>query len=222
MLALTVLCLAAVVFAVLIRIGRSASAMPGTRTGTTVLAIATPIGLAAFAFIGPLQRGWARRAGTPLPNERADTWTFRPRGPLDRPFTATLSGTVAQTSTPGGGIVQLNLRLHGKVKGRMRIRLGGSPVPEGGLAVAGSRLSLTGSQVDLTAPGMPSAMGGSVLSIRESYHGWLGHSFNGDSIVSQVSDASGTVVDLQIHLSIDRESRAVTGTVTGRPTEAKG
>jgi methionine sulfoxide reductase heme-binding subunit len=210
MLTLTVLCLAAVLAAVLIRIGRGASAIPALRTGTTMLAVATPIGMAAFAFVGPLQKGWARRAGTPLPKARTFVISRRPtttsraatkapsKGPLDRPFSAALTGTVAQTTVSGGAIVELSLRLTGNVAGQMRIRLGGSPLPEGGL-------SLTGSQVDLTAPGMPSALAGKVLSL------------NGDVIVARVSDVSGNVVRLEINLSIDQSSGAVTGRITGQP-----
>ena len=66
MLALTVVCVAAVVIAVLVRIGRAESASAGIRTATTVLAILAPVGLAIFALVGPIQSEWARRAGTPL------------------------------------------------------------------------------------------------------------------------------------------------------------
>jgi hypothetical protein len=201
MLALTVICVAAVVVAVLVRIARSAAPTPALRTGTTMLAVATPIGLAAFTLIGPLQKGWARRAGTPPPRSataRRTVVSARRPGPLDRQFSASLSGTVSQTTAPGGAIVELSLRLGGSVTGQMRIRLGGAPLPQGGL-------SLTGSQIDVTAPGMPSALGGKVVSL------------NGDNIVARVSDVSGTVVRLEMSLSIDQSSGAVTGTMTGRP-----
>jgi hypothetical protein len=198
-----------------VRIGRSASANPGLRTGTTALAIATPIGLAAFAALGPLHKGWARRAGTPVPAARrtfvanrsaAGTSSNQPRaqlGPLDRRFSASLSGVVSQTDAPAGAIVELSLRLSGGAAGQMRIRLGGAPLSGGGL-------SLTGSQVDLTAPGMPSALGGKVLSLE------------GGSIRARVSDTSGTQVDLHIDLSIDQSTGSVTGTVTGTPSGANG
>jgi hypothetical protein len=205
MLGLTVLCVGAVVVAVLIRIGRSATPIPGLRTGTTLLAIATPIAMAAFTVVGPLHKGWARRAGTPPPKATAVAAgpASRRRGRLDRPFTANLSGTVAQSTVAGGAIVELGLRLGGDVTGQMRIRLGGSPIAEGGL-------SLTGSQVDVTAPGMPSALGGKVTSL------------SGGNILARVSDVSGTVVDLQINLSIDQSTGAVTGTMTGRPVGGTG
>jgi hypothetical protein len=205
LLGLTAICLAAVVVAVLIRIGRSAAPIPGLRTGTTLLAIATPIAMAAFTLVGPLHKGWARRAGTPSPKTTfvAAHPISRQLGRLDRPFTASLSGSVAQSNASGGAIVDLGLRLGGPVTGQMRIRLGGSPLAEGGL-------SLTGSQVDVTAPGMPSALGGKVTSL------------NGERILARVSDVSGTVVDLRINLSIDQSTGSVTGTVTGQPVGGRG
>jgi hypothetical protein len=80
----------------------------------------------------------------------------------------------------------------------MRIRLGGAPLSNGGL-------SLTGSQVDITAPGMPSALGGRVLSL------------TGDRMLARVSDVSGTTVELRINLSINQDTGTVTGTMTGTP-----
>jgi len=80
----------------------------------------------------------------------------------------------------------------------MRVRLGGAPLPQGGL-------SLTGSQVALTAPGMPSAMVGRVLSL------------TGDTFDARVTDTSGAVVDLHVNLAIDQNSSGVSGTLTGAP-----
>jgi hypothetical protein len=204
--ALTVICVAAVVVAVLIRIGRSAGAAAGLRSATTTLAFATPIGLAVFALLGPFQKGWARRAGTPplhaagtlVSSRRTTTRASRAVAPLERPFSANLSGTVVQSTVSDGAIVELNLRLGGGATGQMRIRLGGSALPGGGL-------SLTGSQVDLTGPGMPSALGGKVESLL------------GGQIVARVSDVSGKVMQLRADLSIDQSSGAVTGTLTGTP-----
>jgi hypothetical protein len=204
MLALTVICVAAVVVAALIRVGRSQPVPGPIRSWATVLAVATPIGLAAFALLGPLASGWARRAGTP-PLHLASAVTSTPTAPvvrrssspLLRPFTAPLSGTVAQSNAANGGIIELNLRLGGPA-GQLRIRLGGAPLPQGGL-------TLTGSQADLTGPGLPSALGGKVTSL------------TGSNIVARVKDTSGTAVDLHANLSIDQNSGAVTGTLTGTP-----
>ena len=208
MLLLTVACLAAVVVASLIRIGRAQSATPSMRAGTAALAIATPVGLAIFALAGPLQHGWAGRAGTPAKLLGASSAPARrgtpvsssaaSRGPLDMAFSASLNGTATQSNEAGGAIVQLAMRLGGSVQGQMRVRLGGAPLSNGGL-------SLTGSQVDLSAAGMPSVMAGRVVSLQ------------GDRFRARVTDRSGTVVDLQANLNIDQSTGAVTGILTGRP-----
>ena len=210
MLLLTAACVAAVVVAVLIRIGRAESATPGMRAGTAALAIATPLGLAIFALAGPLQHGWARRAGTPLnllgAGAAASAGTHgtpvasskAAPGPLDRAFSASLTGTATQSNDGGGAIVELAMRLEGRVQGRMRVRLGGEPIEGGGL-------SLTGSQVDLSAPGMPSVMAGQIVSLE------------GDHFRARVTDQSGTVVNLAANLNIDQNSGSVSGTLTGQP-----
>ncbi|HUE25877.1 MAG TPA: ferric reductase-like transmembrane domain-containing protein [Solirubrobacteraceae bacterium] len=212
LLLLTVLCIAAVVVATIVRVGRSAGATSGIRTGATALSVATPVGIAIFALAGPLQKGWAAKAGTPASllgvhhGSTAATAVRRPtpsagvaKGPLDRPFSATFSGSASQSAADGGAIVDLSLRLGGGVNGQMRVRLGGAPLPGGGL-------SLTGSQVDLTAPGMPSAMVGRITSL-------VGSRFD-----ARVTDASGSVVVLHANLAIDQASGAVTGTVSGAPS----
>jgi hypothetical protein len=210
MLALTVACVAAVVIAVLGRIARAPSANGGLRAGATALSVATPIGIAVFALAGPLAHGWARRAGTPLKllgapvtashtaPAAAPAATSTAKGPLDKAFSATLSGNVSQSTASGGAIVELQLRLGGGANGQMRVRMGGSPLPGGGL-------SMTGSQVALTAPGMPSALVGRILSL------------SGTRFVARVSDTSGSVVDLNANLTIDGNSGAVTGTLSGNP-----
>jgi sulfoxide reductase heme-binding subunit YedZ len=210
MLLLTVTCVAAVVVATLIRIGRAESATPGMRAATGALALATPLGIAIFALAGPLAHGWARRAGTPanLLGARATpagatrgtpvSSSTAPVGPLDKAFSASLTGTANQTSEAGGAIVELAMHLGGSVKGQMRVRLGGAPLANGGL-------SLTGSQVDVSAPGMPSVMAGRIVSLE------------GDRFRARVTDRSGTVVNLLANLNIDQNTGTVTGTVTGRP-----
>jgi hypothetical protein len=65
---------------------------------------------------------------------------------------------------------------------------------------------LTGSQVDLTAPGMPSAMVGRVVALQ------------GDRFRARVTDSSRTKVDLDANVNIDQNSGSVSGTLTGRPS----
>jgi methionine sulfoxide reductase heme-binding subunit len=211
MLALTIACLVAVLAAVFTRIGRTSAAGGGLRAGATALSVATPIGIAIFALAGPLAHGWARKAGTPLnllgakpvaATRVAPVATTTGKGPLEKAFSATLSGSVTQTASAGGAIVELQLRLGGGAGGQLRVLIGGSPLPGGGL-------SMTGSQVDLTSAGMPSALAGKIVSL------------TGTNFLARVSDASGSVVDLRGVMTIDGNTGTVTGTLSGTPVGGK-
>jgi hypothetical protein len=123
---------------------------------------------------------------------------------LSRSFSSPVSGTVTQTSEPGGAIVQLALRLTGAVHGRLRVRLGGTPLGEGG------GLSMTGSQVDLLLAGQSSVLEGRVVSLE------------GERFLARLLDPSGSVLDLRADLNIDGQTGAVSGTVSGDPSGGGG
>jgi sulfoxide reductase heme-binding subunit YedZ len=201
MLALTALCVAAVVAAVFLRIAAAGAGSPGIRAPAVLLSVATPLGLAIFALAGPLQSGWARRAGTPanLLGHRVGVSVRRPTAAskplatkLHAPFSARLQGSATQTQAAGGAIVDLALRLSGGAHGRLRVRLAGTPLDGGGL-------SLTGSQVDLLADGLPSVMEGRVTSLQ------------GQEFVARVVDADGVALDLRAELDIDQNTGSVRG-----------
>jgi len=209
MLALTAACVASVLAAVFIRVARAESGPPALRGAASALAIVTPIGLVLFTLAGPLQRGWAGRAGTPS-NLLATAGTPAPRSvatppaaspataadSLDRGFSATVTGTVTETQARNGAIVDLTLQLSGDVRGRLRVRMGGVPLDGGGL-------SMTGSQVDLAAVGHRSVLQGRILDLQ------------GQQFTARVSDRTGSVLDLNANLNID--GSRVTGTLLGTP-----
>jgi sulfoxide reductase heme-binding subunit YedZ len=205
MLALTVACVAAVAIAALVRIARAGAIPDGVRTPALLLSVATPIGLAIFTLAGPLQSGWAGRAGTPkalLGPPSASSAAVaavaaprRSRPGLGVPFRARLAGTLKQTPAAGGAVLDLALRLSGGRDGKLRIRLAGAPLGGGGL-------SLTGSQVDLVAAGFPSVLQGKVVQLQ------------GSQFVARVADSAGSVVDLQADLQIDNQSGTVSGTLS--------
>ncbi len=215
MLAITVACVAAVLAATLARIAQAGSEADGIRGSVLALALATPVGLAIFTLVGPLQPGWARRAGTPStllgkPARLAvasvpaaiRTGTPSPQT-LKPPWGARLSGTVKQTQEPGGAIIDLALRLSGGAHGKLRVRLAGAPAGGGGL-------SMTGSQVDLAAVGIPWVMSGQIVSLQ------------GQQFLARVSGAAGTVLDLRANLNIDSNTDAVTGTLSASPPGSGG
>jgi len=220
MLALTAACVGAVLVAVWVRIGATEEGRPGVRAGAIVATIATPVALAVFTLAGPLQKGWARRAGTPstlLASSFTSAATVRPAASspapaasgssssssspsgntLKAPFSARLSGTAKQTAEPGGAIIDLALRLSGGAKGRLRVRMAGAPLDGGGL-------SMTGSQVDLLASGLSSVMQGRITSLQ------------GNEFIARVQDGSGSRLSLRVAVSIDSQTGAVTGSLLAR------
>jgi hypothetical protein len=226
MLALTAACIVAVLVAVWTRIAHVPGEHTGLRAPATALAVIFPIGLAIFTLAGPLQHGWARRAGTPaslLGRSRSASSSpssssvassggsaagssARPGASpvLTKPFTANLGGTVSERRAAGGAIVELSMRVNGGVHGRLRVRLGGVPVDAGG------GLSMTGSQVDLALAGTSSVLQGRIVDLQ------------GEQFLARVSDGGGNVVDLRVNLSIDNRNNTATGTMTGSPAGSGG
>jgi methionine sulfoxide reductase heme-binding subunit len=210
MLALTAACIVAVLVAVWTRIASVSGQHSGLRAPATALAVVTPIGLAIFTLAGPLQHGWARRAGTPsslLGRAPAATTTVPAvarrsgSGSLSTSFSASLTGTVSERQAAGGAIVDLALRVRGQVRGQLRVRLGGQPVGGGGL-------SMTGSQVDLALAGQSSVLQGRIVSLR------------GEDFDARLRNRAGTTLDIRAQLQIDTNDNMVTGTLSGLPPGA--
>jgi DMSO/TMAO reductase YedYZ heme-binding membrane subunit len=204
-LALTVACVTAVLVAVWARLSRDASVSDAVRTPAAVLTAVTPLALAGFTLVGPLQPGWARRAGTPaslLGHKQqpvARPATVVAAGTLKAPWNAQLSGTVRQETAAGGSIVNLMMTVSGGARGKLRVRIGGTP------DAASGGLSMTGSQVDLVAAGLRSAMEGKIQSLQ------------GQQFVARLTGASVPALTLQVNLNINSQAQTVTGSVAATP-----
>jgi methionine sulfoxide reductase heme-binding subunit len=207
MLLLSAVCLGAVLAAVFVRIGRAGE--PSVRMPAAALAAITPLGIVIFTVVGPLQPHWSRRAGTPTtllasaPHARPAVAPVkqvpapRPTGDtLKVPFSASVNGTINQTQAPGGAILDLALRVSGGAQGELRIRMAGAPDGNGGL-------SLTGSQVDMSASGLASVLEGKIVSLQ------------GQQFVARVANRSGSALDLSASLNINDQAGTVTGTLSG-------
>ncbi|MDQ6745219.1 MAG: ferric reductase-like transmembrane domain-containing protein [Actinomycetota bacterium] len=201
MLTLTAACVAAVTAALALRIARSD--VPGPHRAGALAATATVVlGAAVFTLVGPLQRGWARRAGTPttlLAGVRVRPLRAARGVPvaISRrrvPFSAAMSGTLKERAHPGGNVLDMELALSGGASGLLRVRLAGRPLPGGGL-------SMTGSQVDLAAAGLPGVMAGRIVSLQ------------GQRFVARVSRPAGGQLDLAGDLQVPSSGSAVTGTL---------
>jgi sulfoxide reductase heme-binding subunit YedZ len=209
MLVLTALCVAVVLIAMLMRIAAAGGAPASVRAPALVASVVAPLAILIFTLAGPLQTGWARRAGTPAsllpkPAVRVSTRTPAASSPSARPatdklklpFSAALAGTVTQTQEPQGAIIDLALKVSGGAQGQLRVRMAGAPASGGGL-------SMTGSQVDLSAVGLASVLQGRIVSLQ------------GQQFLARVRNASGSVVDLQANLNIDNQTGLVSGTLAG-------
>ena len=207
MLLATAVCVAAVVAATGLRFARGEGVGERVRAAGLALTVAAPIGIAVFTLAGPLQHGWARTAGTPAkllahatpvaaPAPSASAAPARTAGGPPQPFDASVSGSVTQRSVAGGGLVDLDLALGGGTRGRLRVRLAGSPMDGGGL-------SMTGSQVDLLLSGSATRVLAGTIS-----------SLQGSDFLAHVRDAAGSLT-LTVHLDIDQQTGQVSGEVRG-------
>jgi sulfoxide reductase heme-binding subunit YedZ len=206
MLALTLGSVAAVVLAVLARVARAGTPSPA-RMGVTSAATLSVIGFAVWLPQGPLADGWARRAGTPsnvlaafnppAPAGRRAASATTASDPFARAFSSAFAGPLREGTSAGGvAVVDLRLRLAGQPDGILRIRLGGSALPGGGL-------TMDRSAVTLGPPGKPAEYQGKVQYLQDTV------------LRAKVGSADGRALRLDVNLSVDAGS--VRGTVSGRP-----
>jgi hypothetical protein len=146
MVALTAACVVAVLGAGATRISPPAST-PRRRLGIAAAAAVGLVGLVVFMLQGPLTAGWARRAGTPprvLAAFAPPAAARAPRvDPLARRFTAGVNGRIRRGVSQGGaGVIDLELGLSAPQSARLRLRLGGDLLPDGGLRMRRSAVTL--------------------------------------------------------------------------------
>jgi hypothetical protein len=209
------ICLCTVLAAVIWRLAQGwPSAATGRVWGGFAAVIAVAV-LSGWAYSGPLQAGWAKRAGTPSrllatpPSSASVTHSSTPGAPSSTapseangvpalPFTATLSGSVTQTTPDSSGQVAITIStaVAGSMKGSLVIVLRGQ--------ASGSGVSLATSSVDFGPSTAPSEFRGQVLYLE------------GDQLIASVRTHAGTRVELGVLLQIDPTTGAVRGDLTAR------
>jgi sulfoxide reductase heme-binding subunit YedZ len=172
-----------------------------------VAAVLAPVLVAVWLAVGPLQPGWAARAGTPASLLSFSASTARAASPSpspstssdnlpDPPFTASLSGTIRQRESEDDqqGVVVIRGILSGGAVGRLLIELEGTALPGGGV-------QLTQSQVALGGPTGAAIYQGMVTAL------------DGPRIVASLSATGRPSIRLAVDLNIDRFSNTMSGTV---------
>jgi len=202
----------AVLAAVMWRLLAAQEALPAVRAGATLATLGVLIGLLVWARSGPLERGWAARAGTPrtllVRPERAKAATIaahrKPAGhassvPTKR-FTGSLHGTIAESPTDRGlVVVTIDGISRGGFRGRVHIALRGFPIEGGGVQMADS-------VVGLLPAGAGAWSSGTVTGLQ------------GTEILSDVHVSAHMLLRLRINLQLGGSS--VTGSISGVPIRA--
>jgi DMSO/TMAO reductase YedYZ heme-binding membrane subunit len=201
--ALTVVCALAVAAAVLLRVLLT----PGVDAGRRLVALGAVPAVLLVLFIwaqtGPLQHGWALRAGTPaslIPSASTASTNAgtvaQQRAPVTPlPYTASVSGSLTQAQNSSGiATVQIDAHTSGPVAGRLRATLYGVPLENGGL-------SMQSSDVAYATAGSPAAYRGPVTALA------------GTHITAVVADSGGKHLRLDLELRINPSSGAVGGTL---------
>jgi hypothetical protein len=219
MLALSAGCVAAVLAAVVARVGAGwprDRAVRLTALGTMAL---IPVGLLVWLPTGPLATGWAKRAGTPaalLASGRKASAGARPtpsqgvgtssaasgRATRGIPFSAQAEGRITQVQRPNGlMVVDISLTMPGHGLSHLGIRIEGLPLAGGGVQMSASR-------VVLGPPSNPDRYVGRVTALQDT------------EVAATVGDGSATGLSVVADLRIAPGPGTVAGTVTVSPSRS--
>jgi hypothetical protein len=204
----------AVLAAVLWRVWIARGALPLVRTGAALASIAVLVGLVVWARGGPLEKGWAARAGTPAsllgaPPKAATVAASHKDGsrqtaaipasaslPAGR-FDSNLHGILKEVPAENGLVtILIDARAKGRFDGRVHLALRGQGIEGGGV-------QLIDSVVGLLPTGAGSWATGRVIGL------------NGQQVLTSVRTQSGGSTEVLLDLHIDGSSGAVTGLLHG-------
>ena len=202
-----VVCVVAVLAAVWWRLAVGWPARTGVRVAALGVSIAAPVALAIWLVSGPLAAGWARTAGTPqrlltsssgvaaASGQPAGTSRSGPSLP-SAPFSATVSGTSAQSQPDAAGriTIQLSTTLSGGVSGSLDVELRGRPLETGGVL-------LDQGTVGLGPTSQPDVYHGRVTALR------------GSELLADVRADSGAALEVDMRLTVDHSTNRVSGSL---------
>jgi sulfoxide reductase heme-binding subunit YedZ len=177
--AVTAGCVGSVVVALWYRLAAGWPGHRGVRVSSAVLSVALPALALGWWMGGPLQPGWALKAGTPVslivhnkpavstaPSSPAAQVSSARRLP-NLPFTAPLVGSVSQSAPNQNG--EIAIRIHattgGGTNGVLDIVLDGTPSDGGGVSLSGSQVSYGTASQPQEYTGQLTDLRGGVLQI---------------------------------------------------------
>jgi sulfoxide reductase heme-binding subunit YedZ len=165
----------------------------------TVTAISL-FALGAWAYQGPMQKGWARKAGTPasllgggaVDSAAADTTT----APADfaPPFSAAANGTVTQSGTAVDQTVLLDGSVTGEATGHLSVTIEGTAVDGGGVRLKSGTVAMGPADA-------PTLWSGPITRL------------SGDLIIATVKGPGATTANASIQVAVSSDRRSFSGTV---------
>jgi sulfoxide reductase heme-binding subunit YedZ len=131
-------CVGLVAATVLFRVARATWPRVVVRGLLMAAVAATPMAVLAWSAAGPLQSGWARRAGTPttaLASGAPTTSGARGQPSAPAPFTASFLGSATASPSGQGETISISGTVQGGAGGQLMVSLAASQLPGGSLAV---------------------------------------------------------------------------------------
>lgn len=197
--------------AVVWRVWDARDGLPLVRAGAVITGVTVLVGLLVWARGGPLEKGWAARAGTPAsilsrwaPASVAASSTTPPQPsapvaaslPSGR-FNATLQGALKEVPAANGLVtVFIDARARGGFHGRVHLALRGQPIAGGGV-------QMIDSVVGILPAGATSWAAGHVIGLE------------GQRVLTSMETANGGSTRVLLDLQIDPNSGAVKGSLRG-------
>jgi Ferric reductase like transmembrane component len=208
--ALNAACVAAVIGAVWWRLAAGSPEHSGTRVAAAFATAAAPLALLAWMVTGPMKPGWARSAGTPAtliagsrpaaPTNGAAAPGDVRAGGLTPPFTASLTGSLAQTGPDSAGLSTITI--DATLRNGANVAGGAFHLVLRGPAANGGGIQMQQSQATLGPPGQASLYQGSVTTLQ------------GTSLSLAMHDRTGHPLQLAVSLQIG-QAGGVSGSVRG-------
>jgi sulfoxide reductase heme-binding subunit YedZ len=209
---LAAVCASAVVAAVLFRVAGS-TVRPGGRLTAVAATLLVAVTGTVWYRTGPLQHGWARRAGTPAAllggaAPRAATQPVSLAAPQELPappYSAPLAGRFAEAGPDHNGLesVAVSVVTRGVLRSRLRLDLWGLPLDGGGV-------EMRASQVRFGPPAAPSQYTGRIVGL------------DGSHVLVSLRDAAGRPLSLDLRLQIDHVTGHVGGSLSSLPAGGSG
>ena len=200
MLALTALCVAAVVAAAWLRVMGIPKQFETRRAAAYAALVLGPMALLVWLPLGPLAPGWSQKAGTPpalLGLDGGRSTGKSQQAKFDAGFSGPLEGTIRRQRGGRSFDVDLAMEFTGSPSGVAGVRLKGR-------LTAGGGTDFTQGRASLGPASRPSLYSGPVKSIQ-----------NGN-LHAMVADSSGRYLNVTIALKISGE--AISGIIAAQPS----